>query len=191
MIKAVRRSLLVGLLILATGCERQPVVVKVPSPDGRYQAIVSRDDVESATRIADLRDGSVRKLTSQHRRFDYQVRWKSPVILIVESSDIGSTGFRLGNDNRWEQFDPLVTISPDGRLAAKVWWSGTGKTINIDVCEYDGERMSSFIQTISTSITVDELVGCLEWASNDDIVVHGEHGAVHLRKNAQGTWSVE
>ncbi|MBN8711947.1 MAG: hypothetical protein BGO12_16445 [Verrucomicrobia bacterium 61-8] len=179
------------MFLLSLGCQRQPEVTKTPSPDGRYLAIVSRDDVESATRIADLRDGSVRKLTSQHRRFDYQVRWKSPVILIVESSDIGSTGFRLGNDNRWEQIDPLVTISPDGRLAAKVWWSGTGKTINIDVCEYDGERISSFIQTISTSIAVDELVGCFEWASNDDIVVHGEHGAVHLRKDARGTWSAK
>lgn len=191
MIEAVRRSLLVGLLILASGCERQPEVVKVPSPDGRYQAIVSRDDVESATRIADLQDGSVRKLTSQHRRFDYRVRWKSPVILIVESSDVGSTGFRLTKDNRWEQFDPLESISPDGRLAANVCWSGVGKAIDIDVCEYDGERASSIIQTVSTSITVDDLVGCLEWASNDDIVVHGEHGAVHLRKNAQGKWSVE
>lgn len=187
----VRRSLLVGLLILATGCERQPEVVKVPSPDGRYQAIVSRDDVESATRIADLQDGSVRKLTSQHRRFDYRVRWKSAVILIVESSDVGSTGFRLANNNRWEQFDPLESISPDGRFAAKVCWSGVGKAIDIDIGEYDGERMSSVIQAISTSITVDELVGCLEWASNDDIVVHGEHGAVHLRKNTPGTWSVE
>lgn len=184
------------LLIAVTvcGCTERSSKYTFASPDGSMYVLVDTTDQNPLTiNIFDHGNNLLFRVQTMASSFQsWNVEWRDNRKVILDSADIGPVGFIRKDDGTWTRYDPLRAMSPDGTIAADVYW-GRDSCLALALLQADGNASTHgpCIFRDETDIKIKDLCDSIHWLGNDRLMVTADDGNYEWKRNDEGEWKFQ
>ena len=164
------------MVSVTAGCRR---TISRGSPSGRWEAEAS--STSQGLIHLQIRDTHGNAIHREDTRIafgqGFSLEWRSDAVLLLRSSDSGPTEWQRTEQGTWARRNPLHIKNPHNGLVLGVHWANyRSRTLVVSLLKELGTSTFSIEAERETGVVVDDLVGCVQWLSEDTFSILGRSG---------------
>jgi len=162
----------------------------VKSPNRLFELVIKDSSAKIAFGIFD----SDKKLlfsrnTDMYSTYKWTAKWYGNDRFVIDSSDVGATEWKLQKDGKWISGNPYLITSPDGNTILSTNWSDE-KYFTIAFVKKCDDGSLELLNEIKTGLEVKDLIDCVSWNGNNQIILKSDNIKYIWEKSKDGTWNI-